>query len=103
MAGKNIYVQGKNVYCPMCHTPMKYARTSSNEQALDIHGDPVLVTRKYYKCPNEDCGTEVNFSFRQDGKEGDLHKIMDMEKKAGKLLRGKRIEGKFDDIDPSPN
>ena len=80
-----ISVQGNKVFCPLDHTTMGYARTVPHMDSTDCAGKPIKVTRKYYVCP--ECGTQVSFSFREDGKPGDLKQVLDFEKKHGKLLK----------------
>ena len=93
----------KTVFCPECETMMKYATTKPNQHRpnadctgpeLDERGKPLLVARRFYVCGK--CETVVWFDYRQDGKEGDLHRKLEFAKKVGKRLPG--LEGKFGDI-----
>jgi len=93
----------KTVFCPECGVMMKYAKSKPNQHRpnsdcsgpeLDDMGKPLLVTRRFYACVK--CETVVWFDYRQDGKEGDLHKRLEFMKKHGHQLPG--LGGRIGDI-----
>ena len=85
----------KTVFCPECNTMMKYAKTKPDQHRpnfdhtgpeLDSNGRPLLVSRRFYVCGK--CDTVVWFDYRQDGKEGDLHRRLQFMKQTGQRLPG---------------
>jgi len=93
----------KTVFCPECGMMMKYVKSMPNQHRSnhdcsgperDHLGKPILVTRRFYACGK--CETVVWFDYRQDGKEGDLHKRLEFMKKVGRKLPG--LEGIFGEI-----
>jgi len=90
-----VSVQGNRVYCPLDHETMTFARTVPHEDALDCAGKPIKVTRKYYVCPK--CETVVAFSYREDGKRGELKAVMDAEKEMGVKYLNHEISMNSDD------
>lgn len=90
----------KTVFCPECGKMMTFAKSKANQHRpnvdcsgmeLDEEGKPLLVTRRFYVCAK--CETVVWFDYRQDGKEGDLHKRLEFMKRTGRRLPG--LEGDF--------
>jgi hypothetical protein len=93
----------KTVFCPECGTMMKYAKSKKDQHRpnvdcsgpeLDDFGRPLLVTRRFYVCGK--CETVVWFDYRQDGKEGDLHKELEFMRKTGRKFPG--LGGTFGEI-----
>lgn len=93
----------KTVFCPECGMTMAYAQTKPHQHRpnadctgpeLDEMGRPLLVSRRFYVCGK--CETVVWFDYREDGKEGDLHRRLEFAKKTGLQLPG--LEGTFGDI-----
>ena len=93
----------KTVFCPECGMMMKYAKSKAHQHRpnedcsgpeLDAFGKPLLVTRRFYVCVK--CETVVWFDYRQDGKEGDLHKRLKLAKKFGVQMPG--LGGRIGDI-----
>jgi len=80
-----VSVQGNKVFCPLDHATMTYAKTVPHVDSQDMQGKPIKVTQKLYVCPK--CESVVAFSFREDGKPGELKQVLDFEKQHGKLLK----------------
>ena len=71
----------KTVFCPECGTMMRYVKTKPHQHVRDDSGALVNVSRVFYGCSS--CHTIINFFYREDGKEGDLHKLLQFCKDAG--------------------
>lgn len=89
----------KTVFCPMCGATMRKVTSKPNQHRMDEDTGKLLsVTRVFYGCQLEKCQTIVWFDYRQDGKQGRLHKFIAAQKKFGINLGGMALSGKFDDI-----
>lgn len=93
----------KTLFCPECGTMMRFAKSKADQHRpnadcsgpeLDDLGRPLLVTRRFYVC--EKCETVAWFDYRQDGKEGDLHKQLEFFKKTG--IRPEFLGGKMGEL-----
>ena len=71
-------VIGNKVYCNMCHGVMHKARTLPNQHRREKDGRIIKVTRVLYFCPK--CKTVYNFDYRQDGKQGDMNKTLQIQR-----------------------
>lgn len=69
---------GNKVFCNMCHNVMVKAKTFPNQHRREKNGQVVKVTRVFYVCPK--CETYYNFDYRQDGKQGDMNKVLQIQK-----------------------
>lgn len=89
---KKTHIKAKAVFCPLCHAKMLYAGSKVGLDK-DLAHNIIQVVRRIYLCPSDSCGNVVSFKFRTDGQEGDMHRILEAEKRGERKKRVTIIEG----------
>ena len=91
------------VHCNFCDAKpkMRFIKSKRGQHARDITGKLIEVTRLFYCCPA--CNTVAWFDMREDGKQGDLHKMVQAVKATTSLEQfqqgGRTIGGSINKID----
>ena len=80
----SVYLNGTKVFCPLDNEVMVKGPVVPHQNGTDNSGRPIKVTLKHYQCPK--CESVVTFSFREDGKPGELKQALDAEKSCGKIF-----------------
>jgi RNase P subunit RPR2 len=84
----------KTVFCPECGMSMRYVKTKPHQKARDYKGRLIRVSRVFFGCGK--CMTIVHFSYREDGKPGDLYRKMQILKSEG--IEAEGLGGKMGEI-----